>query len=82
VLKGNILADNETAEALSRVSKLFAKIALAKKEVTKAKEQSNRLRANPLAQITTPQGMPGSNTSTNTSSSSRRIRYERREPMT
>jgi hypothetical protein len=52
-LQGNIPAGNETAEALTRVSKLFTKIALAKKEVTKAKEQRNKLLANPLAQITT-----------------------------
>ncbi len=35
------------------VSKLFTKIALAKKEVAKAKEQRNRLRANTSEQITT-----------------------------
>jgi hypothetical protein len=52
-LQVNIPTGNETAEALTRVSKLFAKIALAKKEVTKAKEQRNRLRANPSAQSTT-----------------------------
>ncbi len=52
-LKGNIPAGNETAEALTKVSKLFTKNALAKKEVAKAKEQRNRLRANPLAWITT-----------------------------
>jgi hypothetical protein len=52
-LQGNITAGNETVEALTRVSKLFTKIALAKKEVAKAKEQRNRLWANPLALITT-----------------------------
>ncbi len=52
-LQGNIPAGNETAEALTKVSKLFTKNVLAKKEVAKAKEQGNRLRANPLAQITT-----------------------------
>jgi hypothetical protein len=52
-LQGNIPAGNETAEALTKVSKLFTKIALAKKEVAKAKEQRNRLRANPSARITT-----------------------------
>jgi hypothetical protein len=46
-LQGNIPADNETAEALTKVSELFTKIALAKKEVAKAKEQRNRLQANP-----------------------------------
>jgi hypothetical protein len=51
-LQGNIPARNKTAEALTKVSKLFTKIALAKKEVPKAKEQRNRLRANPLARIT------------------------------
>jgi hypothetical protein len=53
VLQGNIPTGNETAEALTRVSKLFTKIALAKKEVTKAKEQRNRLQANPSGRITT-----------------------------
>jgi hypothetical protein len=48
-LKGNIPAGNETAEALTRVSELFTKIALAKKEVTKTKDQRNRLQANPPA---------------------------------
>ncbi len=52
-LQGNIPAGNETAEALTKVSNVFTKIALAKKEVAKAKEQRNRLRANPLAWITT-----------------------------
>jgi hypothetical protein len=52
-LRGNIPTGNETMEALTKVSKLFTKIALAKKEVTKAKEQRNRLRANPSAQTTT-----------------------------
>jgi hypothetical protein len=52
-LQGNIPAGNKTAEALTRVSKLFTKIALAKKEVAKAKEQRNRLQAKPLAWITT-----------------------------
>ena len=48
-LRGNIPTGNETTEALTRVSKLFTKITLAKKEVAKAKEQRNILRANPLA---------------------------------
>jgi hypothetical protein len=52
-LQGNIPAGNNMAEALTKVSKLFTKIALAKKEVAKAKEQRNRLQANPLARITT-----------------------------
>jgi hypothetical protein len=52
-LQGNILTDNKMVEDLTRVSELFTKLALAKKAVTKAKEQRNRLGANPLAQITT-----------------------------
>jgi hypothetical protein len=52
-LQGNIPAGNKTAEALTKVRKLFIKIALAKKEVAKAKEQRNRLQANPSAWITT-----------------------------
>jgi hypothetical protein len=52
-LQGNIPVGNEMVEALTKVSKLFTKIALAKNEVAKAKEQRNRLRANPLAWITT-----------------------------
>ncbi len=51
-LQGNIPAGNETAEALTGVSELFTKIALAKKEVAKAKEQRNRLRENLSAWIT------------------------------
>jgi hypothetical protein len=38
-LKGNIPAGNKTAEALKKVSKLFTKIAEAKANVAKAKEQ-------------------------------------------
>jgi hypothetical protein len=52
-LQGNIPVGSETAEALTKVSKLYTKIALAKKEVSKAKEQRNSLRANPSAWITT-----------------------------
>jgi hypothetical protein len=52
-LQGNIPAGNKTAEALTKVSKHFTKIALTKKEVAKAKEQRNRLHANHLAWITT-----------------------------
>jgi hypothetical protein len=48
-LRVNIPTGNEMAEALTRVSKLFTKIALAKKEVVKAKEQRKRLQANPSA---------------------------------
>ncbi len=49
VLQGNIPARNKTGEALTRVSVLFTKIALAKIEVAKAKEQRNRLQENPSA---------------------------------
>jgi hypothetical protein len=48
-LQGNIPAGNETAEALKKVSDLFTKIALAKSEVAKAKEQRNRVRAKSAA---------------------------------
>ena len=44
-LKGNILTGNETAEALTKASKLFTKIAQAKQDHAKAKEQRNWLRA-------------------------------------
>jgi hypothetical protein len=52
-LKGNIPAGNETAEALKKVSKLFKKLAAAKNEAAKAKEQRNRVRATPAARKTT-----------------------------
>jgi hypothetical protein len=52
-LQGNIPAGNETAEALTKVSKLFTKIAAAKQAAAAAKEQRNRLRATPAARITT-----------------------------
>ncbi len=52
-LKGNIPAGNETVEALTKVNKLFTKIAVAKQAAAAAKEQRNRLRANPAARITT-----------------------------
>jgi hypothetical protein len=53
-LKGNIPAGNETAEALTRVSELFTKIATAKNEIAKAKEQRNKLRTNLAARKCTP----------------------------
>ena len=53
-LKGNIPAGNETVEALKKVSKLFTKIAQSKQDNAKAKEQRNRLRANPAARATAP----------------------------
>jgi hypothetical protein len=52
-LKGNIPAGNETAEALTKVSELFTKIAAAKQSAAVAKKQRNRIRANPTARITT-----------------------------
>jgi hypothetical protein len=48
-LKGNILASNETAEALKMVNKLFTKIAATKNEAAKAKEQHKRVRATPTS---------------------------------
>jgi hypothetical protein len=53
-LKGNIPAGNETTEALKKVSELFTKIAQAKQDHKTAKEQRNRLRANPAARVTSP----------------------------
>ena len=53
-LKGNIPAGNETVEALKKVSKLFTKIAQSKQDNAKAKEQRNRLWANPAARATAP----------------------------
>ena len=52
-LKGNIPAGNETAEALTKVCKLFTKKAAAKQAAAAAKEQGSRLRANLAARITT-----------------------------
>jgi hypothetical protein len=51
--KAAYLQATKMAEALTRVSELFTKIAFAKKEAAKAKEQKNRLQANLLARITT-----------------------------
>jgi hypothetical protein len=51
-LKGNIPAGKKTAEALTKVSKLFTKIAAAKQAATAAKEHRIRLRANTTTQIT------------------------------
>jgi hypothetical protein len=48
-LKGNIPAENKTAEALKKVGKLFTKIAEAKANVAKAKEQQDRIRTHPNA---------------------------------
>ncbi len=46
-LKGNILAGNERAEALKKVSELFTKIAEAKANIAKSKEQRNRICTHP-----------------------------------
>jgi hypothetical protein len=43
-LKENIPAGNETAEALTKVSALFARIAETKLKVAAAKAQQNKLR--------------------------------------
>ena len=48
-LKGNIPLGNETAEALEKVSKLFARITTAKKTAAAAREQRNRIRTHPAA---------------------------------
>ncbi len=53
-LKGNILAGNETAEALKKVSELFTKIAEAKANVANAKEQKNRICTHPDARHAIP----------------------------
>ncbi len=47
-LKGSIPTGNDMAEALTKVSNLFAKIAAAKKTAAAAKEQCNRLRTHPM----------------------------------
>jgi hypothetical protein len=51
-LKGNIPGGNETMEGLTKMSKLFTRIAVAKQEVAAAKAQQNKLRAHPAAQQT------------------------------
>jgi hypothetical protein len=48
-LKGTLLCEAETADALARVSKLFHKIADAKAATAKAKEQRNTHRTHPNA---------------------------------
>jgi hypothetical protein len=42
-LKGTVSCNGKTAEALQKFSKLFTKIAMAKSELAKAKEQQNNL---------------------------------------
>ncbi len=51
-LKGNIPGGNETMEGLTKVSKLFTKIAVMKQEVAAAKAQWNNLQAHPAARQT------------------------------
>ena len=48
-LKGSIPTGNETAEALTKVSELFGRIAEAKKKAAAAREQRSRLRTHPAA---------------------------------
>ncbi len=48
-LKGNIPGGNEMMEGLTKVSKLFTRIAAAKQEVATEKAQWNKLRAHPAA---------------------------------
>jgi hypothetical protein len=52
-LKGSIPTGNETAEALTKVSELFTKIAAHKQAAATAKAQRNVLRSNPTAKKTT-----------------------------
>ena len=51
-LKGSIPTGNETAEALTKVSELFTKIAAHKQAAATAKAQRNGLRSNPTARKT------------------------------
>jgi hypothetical protein len=51
-LKGNIPGGNETMEGLTKVSKLFSRIAVAKQEVAAAEAQWNKLRAHPAVRQT------------------------------
>jgi hypothetical protein len=53
-LKGTILRDAETAEALTKVGELFHKIAAAKAATAKAKEQQNQHRTHPTARRAVP----------------------------
>jgi hypothetical protein len=61
-LKGNLPMKNETAEALTTVSILFAKIAAAKLDAAAAKEECNKLRPYPAARITLESPPPSENT--------------------
>ncbi len=53
-LKGTISRNGVTAEALKKFSKLFLKIAVAKSELVKAKEQQNNLQKHPNARRAIP----------------------------
>jgi hypothetical protein len=47
-LRGMVSCDGKTAEALTKFSKLFTKIAVAKAAMAKAKEQQNNLQTHPI----------------------------------
>ncbi len=53
-LKGTVSCDGKMAEALQKFSKLFTKIAMAKAELAKAKEQQNNLRKHSSARQIVP----------------------------
>jgi hypothetical protein len=53
-LKGMVLCNAETADALAKVSDLFQKIAAAKSAMAKAKEQRNQHRTHPNAHQAVP----------------------------
>ncbi len=53
-LKGTVLHNTETADALAKVSNLFHKIAQAKAATAKAKEQQNHHRTHPNTRQTVP----------------------------
>ncbi len=53
-LKGMVSRNGETAEALQKFSELFTKIATAKSELAKAKEQQNNLQNYPNARQAVP----------------------------
>ena len=53
-LKGTVLQDAETADALAKVSDLFQKIAASKADRAKAKEQRNQLRTHPSSRRAVP----------------------------
>ncbi len=53
-LKGTVLRDAETAEALAKVGKLFQKIAVAKAAMANAKEQRNHHRTHPTTRRVVP----------------------------